>query len=450
MATNSFDRLEEEYDVSYLLPGNTELKNYPNYDDILIEKHWLFKDKKVIVHNFDSKNYFLRAVLKRLFVIKNAKNSETYATAFYNEKDKLRKKKFVLYKLCSYKWLYFLLTNVIEFFIPLNRELINKIRTLNPFLILLPVSAPGNEEIDLLKIRRKLKISYGVIPLSWDNVSSKLYLYLNPDFILERGEQNADFARKIFNLDHARVSIVGVPHYQMFLDYQKASDLAQKRKLFLSKLAIPDNKKVLLFGGSIRPFDETSFLEKLDKAIDFGELRDTYVIYRPHPERDKRIQERSFFDINFKYVVFDEELKKSYLTHKSNYIPDLNNYLDLYNSIDALVCPPTSLIVEAALFGKPTLALVCDDGVHMGWTSAQKIIDREHFKIWKSFDWFVRCYDKENFIEDCKKLIAILRMQGMSDKIKKDVSYIVHSDDRSYQERIVDAVKKWDEGKSVN
>jgi hypothetical protein len=442
--TDAFAKLKDRYNIYYLLPEKEKIRNYPHFDEILIKDYRLFSGSNVVTHNFDINKYGLRHVLKCLFIFRAAKHSVTYASIFYSESGKIKNKKHLVYRLMSIRLFYNFFISLFENLIPLDRILFKKIKEIFPEFIVIPISSPGNEENELIKISKKLKIKSVVIPQSWDNITSKMFLYQTPSFILERGEQNAEFARKIFELSQGRISIIGVPQYEMFFNYQKKEDLKKRKLNYLTKNRIPLDKDLILFGGSLRPFDETSFLEELEMAIERKELPNLHIIYRPHPERDRRIKEKSFFDCTFKHITFDEELKFAYLNFKSNYLPNLDNYLDLYNSIDAIICPPTSIMVETALFGKAVLGLVCDDGYHHGWTSAQMIIDREHFKIWKDFKWFVRCNDKKDFIYDCKRLLKIVKTPGISEEIKKDLSFIVYSDERSCSQIILDALKSWE------
>jgi CDP-glycerol glycerophosphotransferase (TagB/SpsB family) len=201
-----------------------------------------------------------------------------------------------------------------------------------------------------------------------------------------------------------------------------------------------------LFGGALRPFDETSLLEMLDEAITEGKLSNTHIIYRPHPSRNARIKEKSFFDCDFKHITFDEELKDTYVNRiekqnrKVDCLPDLQNYMDLYNSIDAIISPFSSVMIEAALFGKPVLGLACDDGIHFGYSSTKEIATREHFKILKEFDWFIQCNEKDELIDDCKKLLEITNSPNIGEKIKKDIGQIVYHDDKEFSERLLEVV----------
>ena len=432
MYTGSFNALEKEYDVYYLLS-----------EKVYKQAHQVFSGKKVITHNFDTKNYFWRNFLKTLFNFRASRFSSTYAYGFYKPDGSWAKKTF-LFKILGSRFLYKPLITLIEKLIPIDEELATKIKKISPLFIIMSNAAPENGDFDIAKIAKKLKIKFGIVPPGWDNITSKLYQYIYPDFVIERGEQNAIVATKIFELDRRHVAVVGVPHYEMYHTYQQKYDLQRKRKEYLTKLGIPADKNVVLFGGALKPFDETSLLVMLDNAITDGKLDNVHIIYRPHPSRNKRIKEKPFFDFDFKHITFDEELKAAYLREQVPgwlaRLPNLNNFMDLYNSVDAIISPFSSVMVEASLFGKPVLGLACDDGIHYGYASTKEIATREHFKVLKKFDWFIQCDEKDEFIDDCKKLFEVTKSPNIGEKIKKDVEYIVYRDDKEYSQRLLEAV----------
>ena len=434
METNSFESLEKEYDVCYLVGEKFYKKTQQ-----------AFSGKNVITHNFNSKNYFLRDFLKTLFNFRASKFSSTYAYGFYNEDGTWAKKTF-LFKILGSRFLYKPLLKLVELFIPIDKSLAEKIKNVSPKFIIMSMASPGNAEMDISKIAKQLRIKFGIVPPGWDNISSKLHQYIYPDFVIERGDQNVELAKKLFELDEKHVSKVGVPHYEMYFSYQHEYDLENKRKEYLDKIGIPADKKVLLFGGALRPFDETSLLEMLDNAITNGVLENVHIIYRPHPSRNKRIKEKSYFDYDFKHITFDEELKETYINiveEKNNVVnklPDLINYMDLYNSIDAIISPFSSVMVEAALFGKPVLGLACDDGIHFGYSSTKEIATREHFKVLKKFDWFIQCDEKEKLIDDCKNLLQITKSPNIQERVKQDIEQIVYHDDKEFSQRLLEAI----------
>ncbi|MEA3493449.1 MAG: CDP-glycerol glycerophosphotransferase family protein [Candidatus Margulisiibacteriota bacterium] len=429
--TKAFAALEGEYDVYYLLENNSR------NDKILglLQGKTITYDPKL--SRFKDK---IRKYLVKLFVARAAKHSSTYARGYFAPDGRPRKK-YYLYRLLFNDYIYRVLVYLAEKMIPLDKELKEKLKPLGLKYMIIPIATPGNIGIDLIKICRELGILSVVIPTGWDNASSKLFLYLPPDVILERGTQNKDICEKIFGLKRERIFRIGVPHYEMYYEFQKKTDREKKRKEYLGRLGIPADKVVILLGGSLRPFDETSFLIMLDDLIARGLLKDAHVIYRPHPERDARIKEKSFFDCKFENVTFDGEMRGAYLNHKSGYIPDLRNFLDLYNAIDFIISPFSSVMVEAGLFGNLILGLACSDGVHAGPNSVQEMSKREHFTYLKKFPWFVECKEKDRFLEEINKVLKISQEKGIRQKIKDSLAHIVYHDERSYSRRILESLK---------
>jgi len=425
MLTDAFAEVERSCAVTYLVP-----------DDPAVRDHEVWRTRQVRAYLFKGHPSLWRTMLMRLFCFRAARASATYRRAYYTVRGLPRGKGW-LYLLLSPGPVYRALLRAVEWFMPVPQSLLTLLRELRPDQLLILAGSPGSAEFDLFKAARCTGASCGVIAPGWDNISSKFWFYLTPNFIVERGEQNAQCAAGVLEMPRERIAVAGVPHYEMYYSY------AQERASYLAARGIDPSRTVLLFGGSLRPFDETSFLEVLDAAIADGRIPEAHVIYRPHPERDRRLHEKSFFEARFSHVTFDEELRHAYQHHKSNYQPLLENYPPLYNAIDAIISPFSSVMVEAALFGKPVLGLACSDGVHAGAVAVQEMSQREHFRYLKDRRWFVKCTDRARFVDDCAALVARARETGLDREIKRDVECVVYHDGRSYAARMNDIVHRY-------
>jgi len=453
IGTESFQNIEEKFDITYII--KQELSEAEHVKPIKINS---------VSVDFRQMDYPSRKLLKKLFAFRAAKYSTSYAFSFYRP-DGTFKRRYPIYKIfTNYPFLFTVLRGIhkyvpIDIFrllaksliyelfvllsetlIPCDNDLDTIFKKLSPSGIIIVSATYDIDVADIVQCARGSKIKWGVIPIGWDNLSSKFLSFIRPDFVFERGKDNAELAKRIFGLNNNRVKIVGVPHYEPFLKYQKMPDRARKREDYLADLNISSEKTVFLFGGSLRPFDEGSFLELLNEAIQKDILPNVHVIYRPHPERDERISEKSFFDQKLGHVTFDDELLFAYRNHKSGYQPELEKFSPLYNAIDAMISPYSTVISEAALFGKPVLGLGCDDGYHYGVYGPVAMANREHFKKIKEFYWFIDCIDKQNFVIDCKKLLELASQPEILKQIKEDMKSIIFSDQRSYALRIHDAL----------
>ena len=452
IATNAMESLEKNYEVSYI----TDSRQYER-----IEK--FFHGKKLFVIECDSQTYPARELLIKLFRYKTYKYSSGYGYNYFKEKE--NNKKYPIYKLfrknskirkllravhrytffdvlklLSRKGLYDILVNCIESNIPVDSKTLNIIDTVSPKVIIQIIASVSNNSIDFAKMAKQRGIPYGICPVGWDNISTKLHMYLPPYFVLERGKHNAKIANEIFSLPAARTKVIGVPHYDLFIESQKRMNVADVRKAFLDELGVCLTKEVILFAGSNRPYDEMSFLEFIDNAIDNGMIDNVHIIYRPHPDRNARIQEKSFFDVNFKNVTFDPELLSSYL-YKKEYLPELNRYWKLYSSISFLICAPTSVAQEAPLFGKPVMLLACDDGIHSGYYSAQVMAKRAYFNHMEQYDWFIKCAHREDIVDDINELLKMSKIKNTENTIRRDIKEIVFTDDIPYSDRFLSAIQ---------
>jgi hypothetical protein len=465
--TNAFHPLDNQYCLWYLMDENTAA-----------EYGGVFPEKKCIMHAFKEKEYASRKLLASLFRFRAAHFTYSYFFRFYNPDGTLRRKfplyeilgthqisSFVLkaihryipidfFRILSRKSVYDRLTRWVETVIPLSRQLKRQIKRISPAYIIIPTATFTSKQIDILRAGKRSNSKIVVMPVGWDNITTKLPLYIKPDLLLERGPQNADHAKQIFDLKESEIGIVGVYAYDNFFSFQKRKDCRERKADYRKKLNIPQHKMVILFAGAMRAFDEITFLELLKKAIIEGALPNAHIIYRPHPSRWAPIsKDRAFIQhyakaVNLSHagaepITLDEDFTEFVKSGMAvGRLPDRSVFNDLYNCIDAIISLPTSVMVEAALFGKPVLGLACDDGKTVGEYSAPVMMKREYFKYFRTLDWYTQCDDKNTFIKDCKRLLSITKMPGIRDRIKKDMEYIVYNDERHFSERISDCLDR--------
>lgn len=256
---------------------------------------------------------------------------------------------------------------------------------INPLFCLLPTSLLDDYCNDVLLSGQRQTVV--MLQSGWDNLSSKGLIHHKPQFCGVWGEQSARHARDIQGIENP--VIFGAPHY-----------------VGMKPTPRPNNK-TLLFGGSYRTFDETTILKRLDKWLTGSGWK---AIYRPHPWRADRRHEQSFFDhFDWQNISFDADMEARYLRSKRQ-VGSLiraplfsQDYLTkLLASVDCVISPMSTLLLEALLMGRPAMALAISDGKHdyNPATSAQMT----HFTELKgSVDW---CDDETQFEAHCDRLIA--------------------------------------------
>ena len=118
-------------------------------------------------------------------------------------------------------------------------------------------------------------------------------------------------------------------------------------------------------------------MEKLNNLVRLNQDRcpNLRILYRPHPFRQKS---QISYEVLPEYVMLDSSLR-----HKKNgaiqeYTPDLQHFSRILKHCEFVVGGLTSMLIEAAIFGKDFLALVHDDKVNL--TSQHNVLNSyEHF-----------------------------------------------------------------------
>lgn len=325
----------------------------------------------------------------------------------------------------------------------LNPDILSLALREQPDYFVLPSSLLDRLTDDVLQLAEKLNIPVLLLTSGWDNLSSKGLLQRQPTMLGVWGEQTKLHAITVQNIDEDRIEIMGAPHYGSYSQTNSADKSSARVSLGLPD----DGRKLALFAGTLRLFDETETLKEIDRAIENGELPKTYVLYRPHPDRVQREKEKSFFDFTWKHVVMDPEMAEHYKAHKkgvrivpANFLNRIDYLTELYKALDVVITPMSSILLESIIHGIPVMAVAFSDGKH-SW-SADKVSRMLHFKEMYEISDIILCRDRSMFITDIKYLLSQVGDQKVSDALCRSSTYFVYQEDRPYRERVLQAVEK--------
>lgn len=293
---------------------------------------------------------------------------------------------------------------------------------------------------EVLYLAEHLRIPTTMLVAGWDNLSSKGLLFHHPTRIGVWGEQARRHAIEVQRIAPEKVDIVGAPHYDVLRAQPHVDKAAAKREL-----GVPEDKPLVLFGGAFRALDETELLTDLERAIDDGRLPQVHVLYRPHPIRAPRDGEEDFLSRTWKHVTMDPESVEGYRLGKRGEDKLATNYLDrmeylqrMYRIIDALICPMSTLMLEALLCGVPSMASAFGDGRHVfGVDRASRML---HFKELYEVPGLVVCRSREDFIPKAAELIAQIGDEILSASLQRSTEIMVAKGERPYGERIASVV----------
>jgi hypothetical protein len=280
---------------------------------------------------------------------------------------------FTYYKRAQLAKVYSLYRSFTERRLGLHPDLLELTLRERPDFFVLASSLLDYHTEEVLFLAEHLKLPTLMLVAGWDNLSSKGLLFHHPTRIGVWGEQSKQHAIEVQRIAPARVHVVGAPHYDILRAMPDVDRVAAKQTL-----GVPADRPLVLFGGAFRALDETELLVDLETAIEAGRLPAVHVLYRPHPLRAPREGEEDVLARTWKHVTMDPEAVDGYRLGKrgedklpANYLARMDYLNRLYRVIDALICPMSTLLLEALLCGVPSMASAFGDGTSRSSTRSR-------------------------------------------------------------------------------
>lgn len=416
--SGAIKELSEQFNIVYLCSDNVsiKLKNSFKVDFSNSKGEWV----KLVDYHLWYLAFFKN--FRRSVGLKHGLSSFKIAT--------LSKKGRVIMTILSLPIIYEIIMPLMEnLVVRYDKEIYRYIKEINPETIILPGAAFDSFGLEVMKCARRLSIKTIMAVIHWDFFSNKGLLRAEPDIVCVWGQQMYEMVIGPHKVSETKARTIGVPQFEI---YRNRIEMNEARK----NLSLPLDKKILLFAGTGAPFDEMSILKEIDELVGTELPSNVLVLYRPHPEKHKaRKNEKDFKEYKFKNIVLDPENKdrKKNLGETS-----LEYYANLFYSIDGIISPFSTMTIEAALCGKPCLSIAFSDDLHE-W-KFEHVLNFEHLLPLQKFDWVSLCKSRDN-LQDCLiRLIKTIDEPNISEKIKKDIQYIVYSDDNSYSNRLLDLI----------
>jgi hypothetical protein len=111
----------------------------------------------------------------------------------------------------------------------------------------------------------------------------------------------------------------------------------------------------------------------------------------------------------------------------------------LIAATDGIVSPFSTMTLEAALCGKPSLCTGFSDGVNSWDFSVAG--NSEHIRILEGRRWLRICNDRSKLASEFREFLAGLTDHGLADRIRSEVRSTVFYNDRSYAKRLAEHVQ---------
>jgi hypothetical protein len=311
-------------------------------------------------------------------------------------------------------------------------ELERAVDAARPDLVIAPSGGIDHLVLDVLRAARLRGIPSLVLAHNWDNLSSKGAFAVKPDALGVWGEQSAEHAVRIHGFERERVTVLGAPSLDHYFRHTPGSSR--------SRFDFP----YVLFAGCYAPFDEREALERLERLIAARRL-DLTVVYRPHPHRQPRRRPDFVDEARLDHVVIDPEVRELYLASFAEgaersrpVFPALDSYASLFEHARFVVCPLSTMIVEAAVLERRVIVIAYHDGIHPN--SPAGVVGYDHFEGVEDVEGFDVVRSPEALDEAFVGLAAGPAAPGRS--MRGQVGWWLHHDERTYGERLAELVSR--------
>lgn len=234
--------------------------------------------------------------------------------------------------------------------IPPAPEVVALLGERRPDVVLVsPLIDAGSDQVEFVKAARALGIPSAACIASWDNLSSKGLIRLDPDRVFVWNDVQVREAVEMHDVARPRVVATGAPRFDPWFERRPSRTAAEfRREIGLE----PASPYVLYLCSSafIAP-NELPYVERWIAALRADdELRDLGVLVRPHPQNA--------------HVWLDADVSQlgnvTIWPRAGEDVADEHSRADFYDSLAhgiAVVGINTSALIEAAIAGKSVLTV---------------------------------------------------------------------------------------------
>lgn len=317
-------------------------------------------------------------------------------------------------------------------------EFSEAIRKLAPDIIIHPSTFGGYFINDAIAEGKAQNIPTMLLMNSWDNPSTKRATSGKADWVAVWGEQTLRHTNLYMGIPKDRIVCLGAAQFEAYRPQPRITPTE-----FRCEYGLPPKKKILLYAGSSRGTREAKHLDWLEVAIERGYLGDVAVVYRPHPWGFGQQQAQDILNSGWKHI----HIEKSMLDFVRALADGKNsgNFLmaeyarthDVLSSVDMLLSPLSTMIVEGALHGIPVMCFYAKEeekGSH--WLKTLKNL--AHFEDIFRSPSVVVCTNYDKFLTSVQELCRRANDKEFCDRIIKEMSFFAVFHPKSYGDALIE------------
>ena len=224
-------------------------------------------------------------------------------------------------------------------------------------LLVSPLVDAASKQVDWIKAAQTLGLRTAVCVASWDNLTNKGLLRIEPDLVVVWNDALSREVQEYHYIPEEKIAITGA---QLF-DRWFARTMTRTREEFCARVGLPNARPFLLFTGSSSFISEShaeaAFVRRWVLALRSSHdphVRDVNILVRPHPYNCHAWNPDPVADLP-DVTVFPR--------HGYNPI-DPDNRADFFDSLyhsAGVVGINTSAMIEAAIIGRPVFSLLANE-----------------------------------------------------------------------------------------
>ena len=242
--------------------------------------------------------------------------------------------------------------------IPPYRPILDVLRSEAPDVLLVsPLVAAASEQVDWVKAGRAVGLRTAVGVASWDNLTNKGLLRIQPDVVLVWNEAQRREAVEYHGTPASNVAVTGAQLFDRWFERR----VSRPRATFCQRVGLPDDRPFVLFTGSSvfisRSDAEVAFVRRWVQALrgsDSALVRDVNVLVRPHPYNCQAWEADPLRDLSG--VAVYPGRGYSPITAEAR-----DDFFDSLSHAGVVVGINTSAMIEAAIVGKPVCSILAPE-----------------------------------------------------------------------------------------
>ena len=242
----------------------------------------------------------------------------------------------------------------IERAIPPSPALVAWVRSQAPDVVLVsPLVEPASDQVDVVRAAQACGARVGTLVASWDNLTNKGDLKVATGLVAVWNEAQKAEALEVHRVPEAAVVVTGAQAFDRWFGRRPS----RTRDEFCREVGLSSTRAFVLFTGSsifiARAEVEMPFVRQWIQALRASadpRVRELGVLVRPHPYNGQAWRAQEF-----------DGLEGVAVWPRGGYDPiDEANRVGLFESLhysEAVVGINTSAMIEAAIVGRPVLAI---------------------------------------------------------------------------------------------